>query len=132
MSKLLKIFIWLGAICSIWYACLQGYAWVIESESTEPIWFLIFARVFYLLPKIGCIAALISVYRFENQLTKIYSVSWFFGIISTLIYYKGFPVVKNDWDMVILFQHHIIPFIYFGLMIYLVIKEKSQLTRPSI
>ncbi len=118
MSKIYRILAWIAAAFSLWYIGLDVARWVKESPISNVDTLIYITRLTYVLPKVGILIALYSIYRLRQYTTIIYSISWAVAILHTALYYRGIPLMLNDWEIIVLIIHHLVPHSYFLLMLW--------------
>ena len=79
----------------------------------------------YLIPKVGVMIGLLSLFKFPKYSFRIYGISWIIGILQTILYYlpqysrvgdfAAVDFVSGEWEIV----NHAIPHLFYPLMLFL-------------
>jgi hypothetical protein len=127
-SKFILILAWISALLSVWHIFFIIYEWLTLSYSIDKFYMWL-TRVLYVLPKLGVVLGLISMYKFRSASIKIYSASWLLGTLHTVVYYAMGNVSINAYEQIILVIHHVLPqafYICMLVLLYQTVKLTNQ------
>ena len=126
----------LGAIAVLYSANLLYVVvpqWFEATNHDGPLdWiFEWLTHISYLVPKLGVMIGLLSLFRFPRYSFYIYGICWLFGILHSILYYipqysrvgsfAAMNFISGEWEVV----NHGIPHLFYPTMLFLLRRTRN-------